>query len=171
MRQIALTVLLCGCALGLSGCGFTPIYGESSGEGAQGSSIQSDFGQVAIENIPDRDGQYLRNALIDRFYRDGRPVQPKYKLMVQPIRETTTDLDITKSSDATRGQLKLTTSMSLVDTGTGETVLKRNLISIGSYNILGSEFTNRVTEQNTRDNALNDLARQIELQVGLYLKR
>ncbi len=170
MRQIALTLLLCGSAFGLSGCGFTPMYGESSGEGAQASSIQSDFGQVAIENIPDRDGQYLRNALIDRFYRDGRPVQPKYKLMVQPIRETTTDLDITKSSDATRGQLKLTTAMSLVDMGTGETVLKRNLISIGSYNILGSEFTNRVTEQNTRDNALNDLARQIELQVGLYLK-
>lgn len=171
MRQIFMTLLLCGSAFGLSGCGFTPMYGESAGEAAEGSSIQSDFGQVAVENIPDRDGQYLRNALIDRFYRDGRPVQPKYKLMVQPIRETTTDLDITKSSDATRGQLKLTTAMSLVDTGTGETVLKRNLISIGSYNILGSEFTNRVTEQNTRDNALNDLARQIELQVGLYLKR
>ncbi len=147
------------------------MYGASSGEGAQSSSIQSDFGQVAIENIPDRDGQYLRNALIDRFYQQGRPVQPKYKLTVQPIRETTTDLDITKSSDATRGQLKLNTSMTLVDTASGETVLKRNLVSIGSYNILGSEFANRVTEQNTKDNALNDLARQIELQVGLYLKK
>lgn len=171
MRQIALTVLLCGSALGLSGCGFTPMYGASSGEGAQSSSIQSDFGQVAIENIPDRDGQYLRNALIDRFYQNGRPAQPKYKLTVQTIRETTTDLDITKSSDATRGQLKLNTAMALVDVATGETVLKRNLVSIGSYNILGSEFANRVTEQNTKDNALNDLARQIELQVGLYLKR
>lgn len=49
--------------------------------------------------------------------------------------------------------------------------MKRNLVSIGSYNILGSEFANRVTEQNTKDNALNDLARQIELQVGLYLKK
>ena len=39
--------------------------------------------------------------------------------------------------------------MTLVDTASGETVLKRNLVSIGSYNILGSEFANRVTEQNT----------------------
>lgn len=95
------------------------MYGASSGEGAQSSSIQSDFGQVAIENIPDRDGQYLRNALIDRFYQNGRPAQPKYKLTVQTIRETTTDLDITKSSDATRGQLKLNTAMALVDVATG----------------------------------------------------
>ena len=171
MRRFALTVLLCGSALSLGACGFEPMYATDSNSGAKSGDIQSDLAQVDIGNIPDREGQFLRNALIDRFYRDGRPVQPQYRLMVQPIRESKTDLDITKSSDATRGQLKLSTSMVLVDVSSGEAVLKRNVTSIGSYNILGSEFANRVTEQNTRENALNDLARQIELQVGLYLKR
>ncbi|MCB1592982.1 MAG: hypothetical protein KDI90_11090 [Alphaproteobacteria bacterium] len=171
MRRFALSVMLCGSALSLGGCGFEPMYASGPAKDMQSGVIQSELAQVEIENIPDREGQFLRNALIDRFYRDGRPASPRYKLLVKPIRESKTDLDITKSSDATRGQLKLSSAIALVDLASGETVLKRNLVSIGSYNILGSEFANRVTEQNTRDNALNDLARQIELQVGLYLKR
>lgn len=171
MKNLALTLLLCGCAFSLSGCGFEPMYASGGSKVAQTGEVQGDLALVEIGNIPNRDGQYLRNALIDRFYQDGRPAQPRYRLTVQPIRETKTDLDITKSSDATRGQLRLSTGMVLIDLTTGETVLNRPLTVSGSYNILGSEFANRVTEQNTRDNALNDLARQIELQVGLYLKR
>lgn len=171
MKRYALTLLLCGSALSLSACGFEPMYASSGAKAAQTGAVQSDLALVEIANIPNREGQFLRNALIDRFYRDGRPVEARYRLTVQPIRETKTDLDITKTSDATRGQLRLNTSMTLVDVSTGQAVLSRPLSSIGSYNVLGSEFANRVTEQNTRDNALNDLARQIELQVGLYLKR
>lgn len=171
MRNFALTFLLCGTVLSLAACGFEPMYASGGAKGAQSDDVQGELAQVEIGNIPDRDGQYLRNALIDRFYQHGRPAQPRYKLNIRSIRETKTDLDITKSSDATRGQLRLTTAMTLVDVSTGEVVLNRALTASGSYNILGSEFANRVTEQNTRDSALNDLARQIELQVGLYLKR
>lgn len=136
-----------------------------------------DYGQedllsyVAIDGIKDREGQFLRNALIDRFYRSGRPTNPQFNLVISDIVETLRDLDITESSDATRGQLKLTTTMQLIDAKTGEELLTRKLRSTTSYNILSSEFTNRVSEQNTRENALNDLARQIELQLNLYFKR
>ena len=146
-------------------------YGASTIDGQSEHAVRDDLAVIDISNIPDREGQFLRNALIDRFYKDGRPRNAAYKLHVKNIQETTTDLDITKTSDATRGQLKLTTSMVLIDKNTGETVLKRKLVSIGSYNILGSEFANRVTEENTRQNALHDLARQIEQQIVLYLRR
>lgn len=126
---------------------------------------------VQISNIPDREGQFLRNELIDRFYRNGRPSQIAFILEIAPIQESRVDLDITKTSDTTRGQLRLNSSMSLKDLRTGETVLNRSLVSIASYNILGNEFSTRVSEQNTRENALNDLARQIEQQLALYFKR
>ena len=170
MKKLILITLVCGSALPLAACGFEPMYGNAPTTESS-AVVSSELEQVSILNIPDREGQFLRNALIDRFYRTGRPVNPQYKLVVDKINETTTDLDITKSSDATRGQLKLVTSMRLESIETGKTLLTRRLTSIGSYNILGSEFANRVTEQNTRENALNDLARQIELQIGLYLKR
>lgn len=151
----------------LTACGFQPLYGERGG--VQETNIQ--LQHVFIANIPDREGQYLRNALIDRFYRTGRPVDPAYTLRITSLNESKRDLDVTIDSDATRGQLKLTASMVLTDNQTGQALLNRSLMAVTSYNILASEFTNRVSEQNARENALNDLARQIEMQLGLYFSR
>ena len=61
--------------------------------------------------------------------------------------------------------------MVLVDGVTGQPVLERALSTITSYNVLGSQFSTRVTEQNARDNGLNDLSRQIEQAVVLYMNR
>ncbi len=169
MRYTTRIILLLPLCLLLAACGFTPLYGT---QGAAGQAeTTAALGMIHIDNIPDYEGQYLRNALIDRFYKNGRPAGPRYTLSIEPITERRTDLDITKSSDATRAQLRLTTEMKLKEIGTGETVLRRDLTSITSYNILQSQFTTRVSEDNARRNALDDLARQIELQLSLYIRR
>lgn len=152
----------------LAACGFHPQYGVNK---YTSHGAEEHLALVHIEGIPDREGQYLRNALIDRFYREGRPDKVAYILNVEDIREVREDLDITKDSDSTRGQLRLSTRMKLRKATSGEILLDRNLRAITSYNILGSEFTNRVAEENARQNALDDLASQIELQIVLYLKR
>jgi len=168
----ALSVSFC---LLCTACGFSPMYGNHAPANANGSAqeqtIQTQLSQIEIENIPDREGQFLRNALIDRFYKNGRPVNPIYKLVVSKITENTYNLDITINSDATRAQLTLSTTMKLVDPESNETVISRTLKASSSYNIMGSEFATRVSEQNTRENALNDLARQIELQIALHLNQ
>lgn len=164
MKHIVLMIAL----LTVAACGFRPVYGVNRDTP---TGVESKLETVRIENIPDREGQYLRNALIDRFYRSGRPADPAYSLGFLPVTETLTDLDITKTSDATRGQLRLDTVMRLSDIRSGETLIERRLISVTSYNILGSEFATRVTEDNARTNALDDLARQAEMQVSLYFKR
>lgn len=160
-----LTVIL------LASCGFQPMYGTAFQSGTKKADVQAELSQVAISNIPDRSGQYLRNALIDRFYQNARPANPKYTLVVGAIQESIIDLDITKNSNATRGQMRLSTSLTLTDNTTGGAILQRAITSVASYNILTSEFATRVSENNTRKNALDDLAGQIELQIGLYLKR
>ena len=164
MIRTLLTVTL----LLTAACGFHPVYGVNKHTPV---GVESKLQQVWISNIPDREGLFLRNALINRFYRNGTPENPKYVLSVQPVRETTRDLDITVDADATRGQLTLSTAIELSDRDTGEVLVKQNLRAITSYNILGSEFTNRVSEQNTRENALEDLARQIENRVTLAFKK
>ncbi|MBI4031649.1 MAG: hypothetical protein HY370_08215 [Proteobacteria bacterium] len=151
-------------ALMLAGCGFSPLYG-SRGDAA---AVPRHFDSVSVGNIPNREGQYLRNALIDRLYSSGRPVAPRYELHVSPVRETLTDLDITKSSSATRAQLRLNAEMKLRNSATGEAVLERGLTAITSYNILQSRFTTRVSEDDARRAALDDLARQAEQQLALY---
>ncbi len=154
--------------LSLTACGFHPVYGVNKYTPV---GVESKLAQTSIGNIPDREGQYLRNALIDRFYREGRPDDPVYSLNVSPLEETKTDLDITTTSDATRGQLRIATTITLNHRATGEKVLQRNLSAYTSYNIIASEFATRVSEDNARLNAINDLARQIETQLTLYFKR
>lgn len=152
----------------LSACGFHPVYGVNKYTPV---GAETKFQKISIANIPNREGQYLRNTLIDRLYRDGRATNPDYILTISPIREIQRDLDVTIDSDTTRAQLRLDTTMTLSDAKTKEVVIKRRLNSIASYNVLGSEFTNRVSEQSTRENILDDLARQIENQISLYFKQ
>lgn len=166
MKFLLSTVLV----LTLAACGFTPMYGKS-GAGTTGLAATEGLDQVKIELIPDQSGVYLRNILIDNFYRGGYPSSPTYELKVTEIIEEIRDLDITVDSEATRKQITLNTEMELVDTATGKTVLSRSLSALTSYNVLGSQFTTRVSEDDAREAALADLARQIETQVALYFKR
>jgi len=152
----------------LTACGFHPVYGVNKYTPV---GAETKFQQISIGNIPDREGQYLKNALIDRLYRDGRATTSTYTLTLTPLRETQRNLDITIDSDTTRAQLRIETTMQLTNTNTKEVLINRALNSTASYNVLGSEFTNRVSEQSTRENIIDDLARQIEMQIGLHFKQ
>ena len=146
----------------LAACGFTPVHGNIQ---------KKAFDQIEVTIIPDRSGQFLRNTLIDRFYTKGYPTTPQYQLNVRPIQETIADFDITIESDATRQQIKLVTTMELIDKTTQKSILNRKLTAVTSNNVLVSEFSTLVAEQNAREAALNDLARQIELQIALFFKK
>ncbi|MCK5285115.1 MAG: hypothetical protein KAJ86_05970 [Alphaproteobacteria bacterium] len=152
----------------LTACGFHPIYGVNKYTPV---GVEKTLEQIEISNISNREGQYLRNSLIDKFYSHKRPENPIYYLDVKSVHEALTNLDITKSADATRGQLKLSTKIQLINKKTGKTVLERDIRSITSYNILSSKFSTRVSEDNARLNALDDISRQIEQQITLYFKR
>lgn len=155
--------------LSLAACGFTPMYG--SGSGTAGFSATKGFDQVDISLIPDQNGVYLRNLLLDNFYRNGYPSAPRYRLDVLAVEEKITDLDITVDSESTRRQITMSTAMTLIDNQTGQAVLTRDLTAMTSYNVLGSQFTTRVSESDAREAALGDIARQIETQTALYFKK
>jgi LPS-assembly lipoprotein len=163
--RVALALSLC---LLLTACGFHPQYGENRYTPVGAEDV---LDRVEIANIPNREGQFLKNALIDRFHRAGTPTSAPLILQISTLQEQKTDLDVTQLSDATRGQLRLNTDFSLIRRDTGQAVLTRQVRAITSYNIFDSRFATRVAEDNARTNALNDLAGQIERQLVLYLKR
>ena len=168
--KLFFTITLLYFSLHLSACGFTPVYGEGV-QASKPNSITSQLNNIDIDIIPNREGQFLRNALIDRFYSNGLPNNAAYALKVSSINERVYDFDITQESEATRQQLRLTTTMRLLDKKTNKTLLTRDLNAISSNNVLESEFSTLVTEQNSRENALNDLARQVERQITLYFSK
>lgn len=153
----------------LTACGFSPLYGQYGAAGDQ--KVRAQLDQIYIANIADQPGQYLRNTLMDRFYSSGRPdAAARYSLQVAGIQESRSELDITKTSDSTRAQLYLSTTVTLTDQR-GATLLARSLTAVTSYNILDSQFTTRVAEDAARRQALDDLARQIETHILLYFNR
>lgn len=109
--------------------------------------------------------------LMDRLYSGGRPVNAAYALEIDPIHQRITDLDITKSADATRAQLRLSTNMSLRSRNDGDILLERELAAITSFNVLDSRYTTRVSEQYARESALGQLAEQAERYLALYFNR
>lgn len=156
----------------LGGCGFKPLYGKSSADYETGvSSVQEQLAATHISTIPDREGQFLYNILVERFYRHGYPGAPVYRLNIDPLTENQIDLDITKNANATRAQLKLNTKLHLYRIGEKAPLLEHSIRSVTSYNVLSSEFATRVSEQAARENAINDIAAQIETQLALYFER
>lgn len=149
----------------LAACGFTPMYGS------MGRNADAGLDQVEISLIPDQSGVFLRNVLIDNFYQNGYPSSPRYELQIAPVVETISDLDITVDSESTRRQIKMSSNMVLRDKETGQTVLDSGISAITSYNVLGSQFTTRISESDAREAALTDLARQIETRTALFLKK
>lgn len=160
---LSLTLL---CALALTGCGFRPLYATPS---ITDAGTATSLAAVEISAIPDQSGVTLRNHLLDRLHAHGATT-PQYQLTVSPVSESREDLDITVDEDATRSQLRQTTSITLTRLNTGEVMLQRSMYAIASYNILESRFATRVAAQNARDNNLDDLARQIEQAVVLALR-
>lgn len=162
----------------LAACGFEPMYGSHSAasttataDGAAPASVENVLDQVQIGIIPDAEGVYLRNLLIDRFYRSGYPSNPAYTLQTSKISQSRSDLDITFESEATRRLLTVSASIALYDNVNQAKLLERSFKVVNSYDVIGSQFSTRVGEQDALESALADIARQIELQISLYLNR
>jgi LPS-assembly lipoprotein len=95
IRRLALIV---AAALGLSGCGFTPLYGEGAGAA---------LSRVAVTTPDDRFGYRLREALEDAFGTDlGVPPAWRLETVVEQARRP-----IGRRIDDTAARYELTVRM------------------------------------------------------------
>ena len=155
--------------LGLAACGFEPMYGSSSST-AQ-TSVKASYADVEIANIPNREGQYLRNALIDRLYIQGRPADARYTLEIEPLKRTLTNQAIQKDATYTRALMEYSTTLRLRDRKSGDAVvLERRQRALGSYNLLDNQFATISSRDSLNDHLLDELADSIQLTLALHFK-
>lgn len=147
-------------------CGFKPVYGTTAHDSAVGAALAN----VHIDPITDRNGQVLRNNLIDRFYTDGRPAGPRYRLAVA-LAATEEELGIQKDATATRARLRLQASYELIEISTGQVVYRTFSRSVVSFNLLDSQFAVLATRQDAYDRGLTELADDIRTRLSLYFAR
>lgn len=162
-RAALLSLCLC-----LAACGFEPMYGSHS-RGAE--TIAREGQNIDIANIPDRDGQYLRNLLIDRLYTQGRPADAAYELRIGPLEKNIINLGIRKDASATRAQLSIVAPMALIDKASGKPVLQRTLRAFGAYNILENQLSTLTSQQDVVDSVLREIRDSAVTELDLFFRR
>ncbi len=167
LKAPALKGGLLACALALlSACGFQPLYGDKS----YGAGATEKLANVDIGGIPDREGQKLRNLLIDRFYPTSRPSSTRYRLNVS-LTAAEEKLALQKDASAVRAQLHVNAPYTLTDTTTGAVVFQSRARSLITYNILEQHYAGVVTVENAYDRALEEISNDITTRVAMHLGR
>lgn len=160
MKRYLLIALL----FSLAACGFKPLYGAQSGSAA----IAPQLAQVTVPAIPDASGQQLRNLLLDRL--PPPAPNPRYQMNVT-LAENKIGVTISRDATVTRQQLRSTARATLLDRTNNQIVWTQELFATSGYNVLGSQFSNLVGEEDARTRNLNDLSERLVNMLALYFER
>ncbi len=153
-------------ALALTGCGFTPMYGDTAT-----SDIPAQLDTIAVQNIPARPGQMLRDALQDQLYTAGTPTQELYSLHVS-YNINTVGTGIQQDSSTTYDRSTATANWTLTPIGDPKKNLaKGQAISVNAANVIDQQYFAITLETTTVNQQLaDDIAQQIDTQLAAYFK-
>ena len=160
MLSLAILVAL----VGLTGCGFEPIYGAGAN-----SVFETDMREIEISSIENRIGQQLRNELEQRITPRGRARISKYVLKVT-ISEGKQGLAVKKSEIATRANLTFRASYNITRKSNGETLTSGSSRMVTSYNILTKTFATLMAEKDARKRAVREISVDITSKVAAFFK-
>ncbi|MBI1237936.1 MAG: hypothetical protein GC199_01200 [Alphaproteobacteria bacterium] len=146
----------------LAGCGFSPLYGKTQAYG----SMQNEFQQISVAEMPSRLGLTFRNSMIDLLSPGGEPVNPRYRLVVN-LKETLTPLAIQTDASATRYNYKLVANYELREVDSGSVIDAGEARAIAAYNVVDSQFATLSARKDAQERAAKDLAQSIRLRLGV----
>lgn len=151
--------------LGLTACGFEPLYGEQD----QRIATEDLLSRVSVPPIADRLGQLVRIELTNRLTPRPAP-KPLYVLSVQ-LSESKQGLAVRRDASATRANFIITATYELVPVGGGEALLSGNIQSTNGYDILLSDFATLAAENDARRRGARDIADAVVDRLAVFLSR
>lgn len=155
---------------GLFGCGFQPIYSRNA-TGLLGPA-QAGLAAIQIGNIPNRPGQLLREALQQRFEREGAGVAHIYDLYIA-FGISNEGISVQPDSSVTRNRIVGTASWTLVGQDPARSKLTSGIArSIDGVDVVNEQFF--AVDLNTevaQTRICEAIADQIELQLASYFRK
>ncbi len=149
MRRLALAAVA---LVGLAGCGFTPLYGET----AVGSSLS----RIAVTTQDDRLGYRVREQLEDALGRDGAQA-PLWRLETT-LEQSRRPLGRRIDDTATRYELTVRGAWTLTPAGGGPAVTGVETVTT-TYAAADQPFAAIAAQQDGEERAAAELARLIRL--------
>ena len=167
------STLACAFVLALlTNCGFQPLYGQQTGSTAgtpRGSTV-SDMAYVAVDTIPDRAGQLVRNFLLDGLHTKGAAPRQVFRLVIDLVQRQE-GLAFQLDDSATRYNLRLGARFKLVDIRTDTSLFKGHTQAIAAYNVVRSDYANLISEKDALRRAAKIVAEGIQVQISVYFYR
>lgn len=155
----------------LGACGFEPLYGPQSFNQPE---ICEELAQIKVERIPDREGQMLRNHLIDILSPCGQPTFPSAILDVQ-LGITRVDSAVRKDGTAMRYKITLIAYITLKDPETKEVLYADKATVINAYyigaNTAFEAYSTVISERDAVRKSLKLLADEIQTLLASYYKQ
>ena len=159
MNRTVVSAALMAAALGLAGCGFTPLYGAPG--------VTSQLASVHVTTPPGRTGQLLREHLDDALARD-KGAAPQYRMDLA-LSETRYPRGVRVDNVATRYEYVLTAAYTLVSTATGGTAKVGRVRVEVTYDSADQPYASIAAQQDAQDRAAGEAARKIELELATWL--
>ncbi len=161
--------------LGLSACGFEPLYVEKTAgddlwyyNNKYDTSIVYEMSQIKVETVSDRLGQMIRNQLIDTFNPkrkyDG---EAKYFLKIKPAETQVVQQALRDDITATREKVKYTVNYSLWSKESGHLVSGNSWIFL-SYDLLDNPYSTTMDKKKIEKDGAKIIANDIALRIGAY---
>lgn len=146
-------------ALGLSACGFTPLYGPQT--------VTQGLSAIEVVAAPGRAGYLLREKLDDAFARDVT-VLPSHRL-IYAVKEQRYARGVRVDNVANRYELSLTAYWKLVDAKTGKEVKSGATSAAVTYDSADQPYASIAAQQDSQERAATELARRIQLELAAWL--
>ena len=162
--RLAAACLALALAAAAPGCGFKPLHATDGG-------ARGELARVHIEQIADRTGQQLRNALLLGFP-PGDPNAPAAWRLKVTVAESTKRLGVVKQHVATRANLTLTARYVLEDAAEGKTATDGRAAARSTATTSSqSPYATLAAERNARARGVRQLADGLTTRLAAWLYR
>ena len=146
-----------------SSCGYEPIYSKNI-------NTNKELLSISIKNIKNRPGQILRNTLLNQLNPERERVIIKYRLIIE-ISESSTSLGYRRDRSATRTDLEVTAKYLLKNVKNDEIILKEDVKSISSFDVVESVYATLVAEKDAREKSLKIISDNIYTNLVIFFKK
>lgn len=160
----AATAAVLAAAFATSACGFRPLYGDRSAAAVSAPELAA----IQIDTITNREGQLVRNSLLDKLQPRGPAAKQLYRLTVG-VTVARESLGVRTDETATRGSLTMNASYTLTDLADGKPLMVATSRAVSSYNILDSDFANVISENDAIRRTSVELSEEIKTRVAIFL--
>lgn len=153
----------------LQGCGFEPLYADTS---AMGPGVSTQLSTIYVEPISERVGYDLRNDLLDRLDGTSNANGARYRLKLY-VTELEEPVVFQPNTSITRYNYTLTAHYDLVARDATQPLKSGDVTAFAAYNVAASPYlySTVAAQRDAKNRAANDIAERIRIELAVYLRQ